>query len=394
VTSPSTQTISQDVGGRRGHVVWISGYSASGKTTVGREVERLLRERGLQTLFLDGDDLRSIFAQRWGYTREERLELARVYFRLCSHVSSQGISVVISAVAMYDEVRAWLRENVPGVVEVFLDVPEDERRARDGRTKQIYGKIGSQSEMYDPPTAPDVVVDNHGAVTPEEAAVQVVDAVLAAEPPRDVDHGRGAHWDSFYAQHEPPEEPSSFAVAVAATLEPRGRLLEVGCGNGRDAAYFARSGIDVVAIDVSEAAIERCRRRYDLEGLSLHAGDILALPASERDFDVVYSRFCLHAMTPSEEDAFVAEAAARLAPDGRLLIEARSINDPLARKGEVLSRTERIHGHYRRFIVPAELEAKLEAAGLEVRELVETAGVARLGDDDPVVIRVDARPRR
>jgi enolase len=71
---------------------------------------------------------------------------------------------------------------------------------------------------------------------------------------------------------------------------------------------------------VYQAAIERCRERYDLEGLTFHAGDIGALPGTERDFDVIYSRFCLHAMTPAEEDAFLAEAASRLRPGGRLLI--------------------------------------------------------------------------
>src|SRR5688572_26059917 len=83
-------------------VVWITGYSASGKTTVGRRVELMLRERETSAVFLDGDDLRSILSHKWGYTREDRVGLARVYFRLCSLLASQGIMVVISAVAMYD----------------------------------------------------------------------------------------------------------------------------------------------------------------------------------------------------------------------------------------------------------------------------------------------------
>lgn len=379
-------------GPRRGQVIWISGYSASGKTTVGRGVERLLREAGLTTVLLDGDDLRAIFAGRWGYTREERLELARVYFRLCSHLSSQGMHVVISAIAMYDEVREWLRENVPGVLEVYLDVPEEERRERDGRTKQLYAKLGSQPDMYDPPTAADLVLANHGDVTVAETAQAIVDVALERDAAGAADHGRRAHWARFYAQDGAPVEPSSFALACAGAVGSATRLLEVGCGNGRDAAHFARSGVaTVVAIDVAEAAIEGCRRRYPLDGLSFHAGDIASLPADAARFDVVYSRFCLHAMTPPEEDRFLEETAARLAPGGRLLVEARSINDPLARKGEVISPTERIHGHYRRFIVPEELAAKLVEAGFEVDELDEAAGVAPLGDDDPVVLRVAAR---
>ena len=47
-------------------VIWITGFSSSGKTTVGRKAELLLRKKSVNTIFLDGDDLRSIFAGRWG----------------------------------------------------------------------------------------------------------------------------------------------------------------------------------------------------------------------------------------------------------------------------------------------------------------------------------------
>src|SRR5690606_20980890 len=114
-------------------------------------VEAELRRRHHSTVFLDGDDLRSIFSGRWGYDRADRVELARVYFRLCSHLASQGHVVVIAAVALYQEAREWLRENVPGVLEVFLDVPEAERRLRDSAGKNGYAKAGDRSGMYDGP---------------------------------------------------------------------------------------------------------------------------------------------------------------------------------------------------------------------------------------------------
>src|SRR5690349_19296873 len=66
-------------------LIWITGYSGAGKTTIGRKVEARLRAEGTPTVFLDGDDLRAIFAGRWGYDRQARVELAHIYFRLCSH---------------------------------------------------------------------------------------------------------------------------------------------------------------------------------------------------------------------------------------------------------------------------------------------------------------------
>jgi bifunctional enzyme CysN/CysC len=371
-------------------VIWISGYSASGKTTVGRRVEALMRDSGVPAILLDGDDLRSIFAGRWGYTRKERVELARVYFRLCSHLASQGLTVVISAVAMYDDVRAWLRENVSGAVEVFLDVPEAERRERDRATKGLYNQIGPQTALYDEPRSPDLVVRNHGNVTADTAARLIVDHVAAGHRRSTADHGRTDHWRSFYAEGAAPADPSSFALAVAGQLGSARNLLEVGCGNGRDAAFLASRIAEVFALDASDAAIAAARRMHSVEGLDFVAGTVADLERPPHSFDVVYSRFCLHAMTPDEEDAFLARALELLRPSGRLFIECRSINDPLAREGEVISKTERILGHYRRFIVPEDLRAKLETLGFEIDSFKESAGLAKLDDDDPVVIRTRA----
>ena len=92
-------------------VVWITGYSGSGKTTVARKVEAALRAAGVSTVHLDGDDLRSILAGKWGYEREDRMELARSYFRLSSHLAAQQHTVIISAVAMYE--YPWRDTGIP-----------------------------------------------------------------------------------------------------------------------------------------------------------------------------------------------------------------------------------------------------------------------------------------
>jgi len=107
-----------------GRVIWITGYSGSGKTTVARKLEAEFRERGVSTVSLDGDDLRAIFSSKWGYSRSERMELAATYFRLCSHLASQKHTVIISAVAMYSDVRQWVKTNIPDSIQIYLRVPE------------------------------------------------------------------------------------------------------------------------------------------------------------------------------------------------------------------------------------------------------------------------------
>jgi bifunctional enzyme CysN/CysC len=373
-------------------VIWITGYSGAGKTTVARKVQHRLRDEGLQVVVLDGDDLRAIFGNRWNYDRDQRAELARVYFRLCSHLSSQGLTVIISAVAMFDEVRTWVRGNIQGAMQVYLRVPEDERRRRDRATKQVYDVLGPMAAIYDEPTDADLILDNFGDTGPDDAATIIVDRYLKTAVTSLADLGRAAYWHGFYSTTTGVLEPSNFAQSIADRMAQGSRLLEVGCGNGRDAVFFGLRGCDVTAIDVSASAIALCRTAHDGAPVEFIHGALPELVARIKPgLHAVYSRFCLHAMTRAEEHAMLQGAAQLLKPGGMLFVECRSINDPLARQGEVISPTERIHGHYRRFIVLDELVDSVEAAGFGVRERIESRGLAPFGDEDPVVIRLVAQ---
>lgn len=383
-------SVSEQLSGRAG-VVWITGFSGAGKTTVGRLVERQLRAMGAPTVLLDGDDLRSIFGEHWGYDRESRIELARVYFRLCSHLASQGLTVIISAVALYNEVSAWVKANIPGAMQVYLSVPEEERRKRDSATKRLYEMIGDVSQLYDPPKDAELTVRNYER-RPEEAAEEVVRFCWPRLGSDRADHGRIHHWANYYSKMNVPLKPSPFARAVSEELPKSSTILEVGCGNGRDASHFARCSHDVVALDVSRTAIDLCRRTHNDLPIRFFCTPISSLDDEFMgSFDIIYSRFCLHAMTESEEIEVLQSSFSFLKPGGRLFVECRSIDDPLARMGEVISPTERIFGHYRRFIIPEELASRLENAGFDLVSLVQARGLAIHGDEDPVVIRVTAR---
>lgn len=162
----------------------------------------------------------------------------------------------------------------------------------------------------------------------------------------------------------------------------------------RAAAYFAEAGWPVTAIDKSAAAIAFCKEAHGDGRISFEHRDMGEIDLPPSAFGVVYSRFVLHAMTLDEEERFLLAAAHTLKPGGRLLVECRSIHDPLARTGEVLSPTERIHGHYRRFIVTDELAGRIAAVGLKLESMIESNGLAVFGDEDPVVVRSVARKPR
>lgn len=374
-----------------GTVLWITGFSGAGKTTVGRKVKALLQDSGVDAVLLDGDDLRSIFAGKWGYERSERIELAHAYFRLCNTLAAQGVTVVISAVAMYEEIYAWVRTNVDRALQIYLKVPEVERRNRDKATKNIYVSMGDMGSLYDEPTAPDVVIENYATISPHVAAQLIVDAYNNKSKSTS-DKGRTAHWNEYYSCAPLIDNPSNFALSVAATFTGPVNLVEVGCGNGRDSVYFAGDGNHVTALDVSTAAIELCRAKHAHPGIQFMNRSLPDLGADhDRTFDVVYSRFVLHAMTEREEMETLRAAFRVLKSGGRVFVECRSINDPMARKGEILSPTERIHGHYRRFIIMDDLQKRLTSAGFVIESAEESNNVAVLGDDNPVVLRVHAR---
>lgn len=205
-----------------------------------------------------------------------------------------------------------------------------------------------------------------------------------------VDFGRDGHWSEYYSSGAAPAKPSPFAEFVQSSLDSPVKLLEVGCGNGRDASFFAGQGHVVSALDPSASAIDACRvadRNGEINYLQGTLPEVVnVLP---NDFDVVYSRFAIHAMTLPEEERLLASLSSVLAPGARVFIECRSINDPMAAQGEVVSQTERISGHYRRFIVKDELEARLRSNGFKINAIVESSGLAVFGSEDPVVIRVE-----
>lgn len=378
-----------------GGVIWITGFSAAGKTSLARIVAHSLASSDIPMVHLDGDDLRGILGNKWGYTAPERRELAKVYFRLCSLIAAQGKTVVISAVAMYSEVFTWFKQNVPRGMIVYLNVPEDVRRERDAMTKKFLYSAESRPEAeYDTPTTADLVLQNSQKADLHALASEILrqfENVLNGS----ADRGKNAFWDSVYSKRAGALYPSPFATFVSDLLGPDAEgkdILEVGCGNGRDSAFFSENGLNVTAIDASVAAIEYCREAHG-SSISFEHRTLKAADAETRNFDIVYSRFVLHAMTPEEANEFLLAAFTSLKPDGLLLIECRSINDPLARRGEVLSPTERIDGHYRRFIIADELISDVEAVGFKVEQLVESAGLAKFKEEDPVVIRLIARKR-
>lgn len=114
-----------------------------------------------------------------------------------------------------------------------------------------------------------------------------------------------------------------------ATKFPGGKLLEIGCSMGNDTIQFARRGMQVTGVDITEAAISLISQRFQLYGLEgdFRVADAEHLPFEDNTFDVVYSFGVLH-HTPDTAGA-IEEARRVLKPSGKayvMLYNTRSLN--------------------------------------------------------------------
>ncbi|WP_226505270.1 adenylyl-sulfate kinase [Pseudomonas sp. MWU16-30317] len=389
-----------------GGLIWITGYSGAGKTTVAQIVSQALREEGLPVLLLDGDDLRSILGEKFGHELDERKRLAYVYSRLCKRVSENGITVVIATVAMFESVRVENRLSNDLYVEAYLDVPLDIRAERDPKgiyRAQAKQNISPTPAGFEEPENPDLILKNYGDTTPQMAAGEIVrhfrQAVQLRQrkqiPVPAVYQDRARYWDAYYQKRGAPIPPSSFAIFCAENFfSDNCHVLEFGCGNGRDTFYFSKK-YQVTGIDQSAVAININRQRAKDEqilNIDFVDGDFAGVVGGLPEVvDAVYGRFVIHAISLDDEGKVLGHAHKILKAGGKLYLEFRTDKDSLMQEGTEVGENERVTDHYRRFINVGEFCKRLLAIGFTVDYCIERDGLAKHGDDDPIVARVIAR---
>lgn len=119
---------------KNGGLIWITGLSGSGKTTIAKELVKYYQNKAI---LIDGDEIRKVLdlsSSRYDY--EGRKHVAFTYARLCNLLSNQGFLVICATISMYDEVRQWNKDNNKYYCEIFLDIDEAERKKRD--PKKLY----------------------------------------------------------------------------------------------------------------------------------------------------------------------------------------------------------------------------------------------------------------
>ena len=167
----------------RGVVIWFTGLSGSGKTTIAHIVEDKLMTAGIPVEMLDGDVVRENLSKGLGFSKEDRdTNIRRIAF-VAHLLQRNGVFVITAAISPYAAVREEARAMIKDFVEVFADAPLEVCEERDvkglyakARAGEIKGFTGID-DPYEPPSGAEVVCATDKQ-TPEESAQQVIDKLI------------------------------------------------------------------------------------------------------------------------------------------------------------------------------------------------------------------------
>jgi adenylylsulfate kinase len=145
-----------------GAVIWFTGLSGAGKTTIAHDLEPRLRDAGHRVELLDGDAVRETLSKGLGFSREDRdTNIRRIGF-VANLLAKNGVLVLVSAISPYRDARREVLEASAQSLEVFVDAPLEVVSARDVKglyAKAIAGEIKhftGVSDPYEAPTNPDL----------------------------------------------------------------------------------------------------------------------------------------------------------------------------------------------------------------------------------------------
>src|ERR1035438_1960341 len=104
----------------KGFVLWFTGLSGAGKSTVSRLVAERLRAHGAKVEVLDGDEVREYLSKGLGFSKEDRdTNIRRIGF-VCELLARNGVIAIGAAISPYRSIRDEIRSRVPNFVEVYV----------------------------------------------------------------------------------------------------------------------------------------------------------------------------------------------------------------------------------------------------------------------------------
>ena len=169
--------------GHKGHVLWFTGLSGSGKSTVASAVERELHQQGIRTFILDGDNVRTGLNSDLDFSAASREENIRRIAHVSALMKDAGLVVLSAFVSPYQKDRDFVRECALGhFSEIFISTPLEVCEQRDVKGLYAKARAGEISNFtgisapFEEPTNPELNVPTH-EMSIEEATAMVVDYI-------------------------------------------------------------------------------------------------------------------------------------------------------------------------------------------------------------------------
>ena len=147
-------------------ILWITGISGSGKTTLAKAFHKDFIKKHKSTIYLDGDEFRSLFGNDLKYTIKDRDINATRMTAFVKYISNQKINLIISANITSEKYRRWCRHNLKNFVQVYIKAKIESLIKRDYKklykkafSKKIKNVVGVDIKFIKP-KKPDLIIDN------------------------------------------------------------------------------------------------------------------------------------------------------------------------------------------------------------------------------------------
>jgi tellurite methyltransferase len=202
-----------------------------------------------------------------------------------------------------------------------------------------------------------------------------------------------SYWNKFYKKKNISNKPTKFAVFCFKFLKLRQEtLFDLGCGNGRDTAFFIGNGINTIGLDLSTNVIKNNKKKYKFFSKNFKKGNFCEFFKKKIDKKFsIYSRFTLHSINAKNEKKLFSHINKQKNIE-YFFIETRTTQDEFYGVGEKVGKNEYISNHYRRFIEPRDLKKKVSKK-FKIIYFKQSKSFAVYKKYKPNVLRIIAKRR-